>query len=363
MRWLGTLFDGAASRLDQAAVAALGWRGAGDTAEVDALAHEERLERLARVRELYHRAEGFFTEPCPIEVKEKLVRPLPDGRIADWSWRSGCEPFLDEVREVWLAHEKNHVAHARAWLGNQPRPAVIVIHGYGSGHWRMEERLWPIQMLRERGLDVVLPILPLHGPRARAQKPWPPPFPAADPRLTHEGFRQAMHDLRGLVRFLRARGHARVGVMGMSLGGYTASLLSTLEADLAFLAPVIPLASLADFALQAGRLGKGEAAIAQHAALEAAYAQVSPFSRRSLVPPDRVVIVGAMADRITGMDHARRLHGHLGGQLVECRGGHLLQYGLEQGYRAVGELIDRIAELRPDAPVSGGPGGRELFAP
>ena len=64
-----------------------------------------------------------------------------------------------------------------------------------------------------------------------------------------------MGDLRDFIGWLREKGHPQVGVMGMSLGGYTTSLLATLENDLAFAVPMIPLASLADFARDQGRLG------------------------------------------------------------------------------------------------------------
>ena len=168
-----------------------------------------------------------------------------------------------------------------------------------------------------------------------------PPFPGADPRMTNEGFRQAMHDIRALVRWLRRRGAPQVGVMGMSLGGYTTSLLLTVEPDLAFGVPIIPMASVADFAHEKGRLGPPAQAAEQHRLLEAANHVVSPFARPSLTAPDRVLIIGGEADRITPMRHAERLAGHFGAPLFRYAGGHLLQVGIRQGYRAIGELIDR----------------------
>lgn len=47
--------------------------------------------------------------------------------------------------------------------------------------------------------------------------------------------------------------------MGMSLGGYSTSLLATVEPRLAFAVPIIPLASVADFALEQGQLGAAPA--------------------------------------------------------------------------------------------------------
>jgi len=60
--------------------------------------------------------------------------------------------------------------------------------------------------------------LPFHGPRGHS---FPPAWPQQDTRLTIEGFRQAIWDLRTAIRALREAGASHVGVAGMSLGGYT----------------------------------------------------------------------------------------------------------------------------------------------
>jgi hypothetical protein len=114
----------------------------------------------------------------------------------------------------------------------------------------------------------------------------------------------------------------------MSLGGYTAALLATLEPDLACAVLVLPLASIADFARQHGRLGSTAEAPAVHAALEAVYRPSSPFARPSRVEPDRVWITAARGDRITGIAHAERLAAHFGVTPKVGAGGHLLQIGI-----------------------------------
>src|SRR6185369_17321605 len=96
--------------------------------------------------------------------------------------------------------------------------------------------------------------LPFHGSRVRAGRGAVPEFPGEDPRLNVEGFRQAVFDLRNLIHFLLGRGHPRVGVIGMSLGGYLAALSASLEPRLDFVVPIIPLSSLADFAREQGSL-------------------------------------------------------------------------------------------------------------
>ena len=67
-----------------------------------------------------------------------------------------------------------------------------------GGQWLLEENQWPLEWLLRRGLDVALPVLPLHAARAGSHRG--ARFPSSDPRLTNEGFRQAVTDIRTLVR-------------------------------------------------------------------------------------------------------------------------------------------------------------------
>jgi pimeloyl-ACP methyl ester carboxylesterase len=213
-----------------------------------------------------------------------------------------------------------------------------------SGHYGVEQRIWPLDALDDLGFDTALFVLPFHAKRAGNRR-GAPLFPARDPRFTIEGFRQAVGDLTGLVRYLRARGHAKLGLFGMSLGGYTASLTATVEPDLDFLVPVVPLACLADFNRDQGFLGeRPNEVLALHAGLETAHRSVSPLLRPSLVPKDRVLVVGARADRITPIGHARRIATHFSAPLVAFRGGHLLQLGRERAFDRVYELLERVRD-------------------
>jgi len=45
------------------------------------------------------------------------------------------------------------------------------------------------------------------------------------------------------MRHLRAAGTGPVGAFGMSLGGYTVALLASVEPQLAFAVPMIPIVS------------------------------------------------------------------------------------------------------------------------
>jgi hypothetical protein len=325
---MDTLLDDAYALVDRLAARRMG--GAADP-RIAAMGAAERLERLTALR-------ARWEDPSLLAVPGGFLRTAPPaapaarrfvsarGRGATLTWDSAYVPATAEVAEVYLAHRANAVAHAR-WYGDpdRPGPVVVAVHGYRGGG-ALEPLLWPIRQWRRQGLHVVLPTLPFHGPRGGTSVR--PPFPAPDPRVTNEGFRQAVWDLSALLGHLREQGHGPIHLAGMSLGGYTAALLATVVDDLADLLLVVPLASLAGFARQHGRLGLGPTADALHDALEAVYRPTSPLSRPPRVPPDRVRVVAARSDGITGVEQARRLASHFGAPLTEVRGSHLMQQHL-----------------------------------
>ena len=121
-----------------------------------------------------------------------------------------------------------------------------------------------------------------------------------------------------------------------------------------FVAPIIPLASFADVALENERLvGTLEEQRAQHAALDRAHTVVSPFARAPKVEPRRMIVAGAAGDQICPIHHAERLARHFGADLVTFTGGHILQIGRRDAFKAIGArhlcrvdfLLD--SDLRP----------------
>lgn len=340
----------AAGVIDRAVVGVMLARSAKDRVRADRMSHDERLASLAGTREAYAcepfvaEPERFFPAPSPVAPVEKSVR---EG-VSDLAWTSTFTPWLPAVQERYLSAVENRTARARLHVGpggtrvtpGRPRSAVVAIHGYMGGVPLLDEPQWPIATLLRRGFDVALPVLPFHGPRGGGRR-GAPPFPSSDPRMTIEGFRQAVSDVRALARLLRERGAVHVGVLGASLGGYTSALLATVCDDFDFVMPMIPLASLADYAFEHGRLGEGELAEAQREALAQAYEVVSPLARPCRVPPGRVLVAGASFDQVTPASHARRLAAHLGGALVEIPGGHLLQFGREQAFAELFAMLER----------------------
>jgi hypothetical protein len=361
------------------------------TSQAERLDHAGRMRALRLVGSFYNRPEFFdaadsamFPRPRAISPSVTRVRSFgAHGEVLDLAWASEFEPLWSraalqqhllglpdaekqalglvedaavlaahsfdrsgELREKYLRAEENRTAHAR-WFrhAGRARPCVVLIHGYMAGNYLIEERVWPLKRIFDSGLDVLLTILPLHGPRrASARGYWPPAFPSSDPRFTIEGFRQLVFDHRALFDHLQRCGVRDLGIMGMSLGGYSAALLATLERMLRFAVFLVPLAAIEDFAYQNGRMvGHAAEQLAQREALQRAQHVVSPFARPSQLPAARVVSVAGESDLVTGVDQARKLSQHFGGQLSVFHGGHLLHAGREEAFAPVWRLLGEFA--------------------
>jgi len=123
-------------------------------------------------------------------------------------------------------------------------------------------------------------------------------------------------------------------------------LLATLDARIAFAVPIIPLASIAEVARASGRfVGTPEEQRLQFEGLDAVHRCVSPLARPSLVSADRMLVLAADGDKITPVEHARKLAEHFGAPLETFHGGHLLQFGRADAFRAAGRLLGRLGLL------------------
>jgi len=312
---------------------------------VDDLDGPARIERLAELEPICNRPEwadpdAFFG---PVSLPDPVVqsRGRRWGReVRDLSWDAGYTPIFDAHGDRYLSFEHNRRTALRWYASGDARPILICIHGYGGGEFWKEERAFPVRRWLKRGVDVVLFTLPFHGLRRAPHDKTR--FPSAIPQVTIEGFRQGIGELRSLVAWLRASGAPHVSVVGMSLGGYTASLLATAEASLDAVGAFIPLASLADYAADRGRLvGTTQQQRTQREALERVYTWVSPLGRPSRVTPERMVVMGGRGDGITPIRHAERLSAHFDCELVRFPGGHLLQLGRRSAFSAFERHLPR----------------------
>lgn len=317
--------------------------------------HAERMRRLEALRERYatdehmRDAERFFAvRSTRISPRETPGGTFDDGApITDLAWVTDAPAIDPEVGARIDADPHNREARVR-WIG-QPmsgRAALILVHGYLGGYPDWEQKFFPVRRMREWGFDVALVSLPFHGPRKDPARKGAPKFPTVDPAFNIEVWRRAIIELRELVRVARDRGARSVGVLGMSLGGYTSALLACAEPMLSVCVPMIPLASLADFSLEHNRLpGTPSQQRELHAALERAMAPVSPVQRASVIDSERMIVVAARGDRITPPTHADKLVAKHHAKLYSFAGGHLLQIGRKSVLESVHRELRALGVL------------------
>jgi len=339
----------AAATLDRGVVSMMERRMRGGTPRKLDDARARLLEVAARYQPAIAAPERFFPEPAPAEVTETRVGAGPEGsRVTDLRFVSHYRPFFAEYRGEHLGYAENLTAHARMYrVAGHARPTVIFLHGWGGGAYWLEERAFVVPYWLRQGFDVALFQLPFHGARIPAGKTRGAMFPSANVVRTNEAWGQAIHDLRALRAHLELSGGV-VGVMGMSLGGYTAALWASLDDRLAFAVPIIPAVDMADLmwrhgedspdrrrAIKAGVSGE---------LLREAFAVHAPTTRAVKLAPERLMIVAGKGDRITPPDQAERLWKHWGEPAIHWfAGGHLAQVGRAEALRAIRRRLDALA--------------------
>ena len=194
------------------------------------------------------------------------------------------------------------------------RPWLVAVHGQGMGRPSDDRMLRVLRLHDELGINVALPVLPLHGPRAVGFAPDQQFVANVYPVNNVLGLTQSVWDIRRLVLWLRAVHDApAVGVLGLSLGSYASSLLSTVEGDLACVVAVVPTSDLA------GSLRASPPAVPSKRRLHRAlhdtrstlvHRVVSPVARPCLVPRDRRFVIAGQADRVASPSGAAELWRH-----------------------------------------------------
>jgi pimeloyl-ACP methyl ester carboxylesterase len=294
-------------------------------------------------RRYRHDAGELFPAPGRIDVKKRWLAPHRVG-FAEWSWQSLHPLIFKDIEREYRSHRDNQTALLRTLnLRIKGKPMAILVNGFSSGHHLMERVAWPMREFHRLGIGVSLFALPFHGPRGHA---FPPEWPQQDTAFTIEGFRQAIWDLQIAIRAMREAGASEVGVVGMSLGGYTASLLATVTSDIDFLLSYIPICSVPDVMNDNDLVpGEGDIQRTLYEGYREQLVPITPVCRMPKVEPKRVSIISGAFDQLATVQHGQRLADHFGAELVTFPGGHILQNRRARAFRTSLEGLQKAGVL------------------
>jgi hypothetical protein len=270
-----------------------------------------------------YQARGWLDQPERYHTKPPLLRDLgietKRSRFGDHAharFESGYAPHSGEPgRERWQSYHANRTAHVRLLEhSGAPRPWLVCIPGYRMGQVAVDFTGFRTRWLhRTLGLNVAVPVMPLHGPRRAGRRGGDGWF-SGELLDTVHAQAQAIWDLRRLVGWLRHHKRApRVGVYGVSLGAHTAALLAAHDAELACVIAGIPAADL--IRLLRTHVPELVLRAAERFGLDLESASralrvVSPLAVRPLVPRERRYLYAGVADRLAAPEHALELWRH-----------------------------------------------------
>jgi len=256
------------------------------------------------------------SDPHRFWEQSAVSRPHPVRIVREWESIDG-----PEWREVELAGESDGpgshpgarqlVASAHLLRSARPAPLALIIHGYAIPFTGFDRYIaW---RMRRRGVQTVRIDLPFHLRRTVPGEHSGDHYFSIDPAHTRATVRQSVEDAAALVAWARREVASEVRVLGTSLGGLIAALLTALvELERTLLvAPLCdPAASFTErppgvMQRRMGMLGEGDGhwgrdRASARAALEGALA---PLVARRLDPrtsPERITLVRPARDLVVG---------------------------------------------------------------
>jgi len=312
-----------------------------------------------------HDASRVFEEP-PHRVHVR-TRPASgtffepkDGVCEDITFKSPYVPMLPRLRGSQAKLGRTNIAHARFFRHEgAPRPTIIAVHGFMADLYALNEWFFAIPWFYEMGCNVMIFTLPFHGRRQPKLSPFSGHgFFAGGLSRINEAFGQAIMDLRVVLNWLSDRHEIdKVGVTGVSLGGYTTALAAAVEPRFAFAIPNVPVVSIPDLVLEWEPIGTVMRAMSKVmnvsiADLRHMCAPVAPLTYEPALPRHRLMIIGGAGDRLAPPKHSRllwdhwkrpRMHWYPGSHLLHLDKGaylkHMATFLTETGF------IDRRAAL------------------
>ncbi|GAA5317310.1 MAG: prolyl oligopeptidase family serine peptidase [Candidatus Pelagadaptatus aseana] len=299
--------------------------------------------------------EAFFKKPeavVEVEVTDPrwvLFKP-EDGVCKNLAFESPFTPVNQDFTDRYLKHSNNRTAIAQHWRHDgSPRPTLCVIHGFMADAYWANSKFLALEWFYKQGYDVLLYTLPFHGKRQGALSPFSGyGYFSGGFAQFNESVAQSIYDLRLFLDYLQANGVSQFGVTGISLGGYTASVLANVEERLEFCIPNVPVVSPPDLFLEWSPMNavlKATMAVSGVSVRELRHLMAvhSPLSYKPKLDRERLMIIAGAGDRLAPPKYCRLLWEHWD----RCRihwfpGNHLVH--LDQG-RYLKEMLAFMRNL------------------
>jgi hypothetical protein len=293
----------------------------------------ERINREAAVALEFYGQRGWLETPdgffaAPPQLTGVTVRPVNSlGRTYERIFfDSEYEPCPGEPgRERWLSYTANNREYGLMLRHREPRPWLVCVHGAEMGRAALDLALFRAWHLHsDLGLNVVLPVLPMHGPRARGL-PKGAAFPSEDVLNVVHGAAQAVWDIRRLLSWIRSQEpDSMVALNGISLGGYLTSLVASLDNGLSCAILGVPVVDLVELVGRHARLSHHDALGQTLRLAKPIGRMISPLALTPRVPMQGRFIYAGIADRLVHpRDQATRLWEHWGRPEIHWyQGGH-----------------------------------------
>ncbi len=301
----------------------------------------DETHALFKARGYLEKPENYHRMPPDLEDPELRAETVAGQSVEMMRFESGYAPAEGEPgRARWLGYEP--CREGRAYVlrhDGEPRPWMICTNGYRMGHARIDVQLFK-RFYQKLGLNVVIPVLPLHGPRRIGWQSGSG-FLGIDLVDTLHAEAQSIWDMRRLLSWVRAQGAPRVGAFGLSLGGYTTAVFASIADGLDCAIPGIPLADIPRMLDRHGSAHQMRYAKSKGFDLGRAGEMlrvVAPLVLRPKVPLAGRMIFGATADRLVSPDHVRDLWRHWDEPEIVWYDGAHVSFGSE---RQVWSGVDR----------------------
>ncbi|MCT7658769.1 alpha/beta hydrolase family protein [Mycobacterium deserti] len=284
-------------------------------------AEQEYLRFYAELASAKDPALSFPAPTSLPRVSSRPANPLAEwvakGNVHNIRFNSSFEAVNPALREQCRGFARNNVVHAQHWRHEDgPRPTLCVIHGFMGSPYLFNGLFFSLPWFYRSGYDVLLYVLPFHGNRAEKGSPFSGHgFFANGFAGSAEAMGQAVHDFRSMIDYLEFTGVDRIALTGMSLGGYTAALIASVDDRVQAVIPNVPVVTpdrTVDEWFPANKMVALRNFLSgTDAELSTAATQYSsPLNYAPLVPKERRLIITGLGDRLAPPEQAELLWEH-----------------------------------------------------